>query len=226
MARRPPSTAGSARPYTENRRPNTSAGQSAFYDHRDPQYTYGQDYPFEEEEEESEDEDVFAFLPPSTADQQKLPQEQLNRDIQPHLSSPPPPLQSPQISFPSPTFNPYARYPADSVVGPSAQYILPPPQSPPSTATDSNTHNNTQDDHFRLRRLNTTTTASHAATTTDSREVRVSLPGGGRMGEKDIDMEAGVRRRSTQKRVDSSITESLSMTPSMMDDDETEGSIK
>jgi hypothetical protein len=46
------------------------------------------------------------------------------------------------------------------------------------------------------------------------------------MGEKDIDMEAGVRRRSTQKRVDSSITESLSMTPSMMDDDETEGSIK
>lgn len=225
MARRPPSTAGS-RPYTSNGpRLNTSAGQSAFYDHRDPQFTYGQDYTFEEEEEESEDEDVFAFLPPSTADQQTQLQEQLNHDVQPHLSSPPPPLQSPQIALPQPTFNPYARYPADSAVGPSAQYILPPPQSPPSTSTDSNTHNNTQDDHFRLRRLNTATTGTHAAPTIESREVRVSLPGG-RIGEKESDMEAGVRRRSHSKMADSSFAESLSMTPSMVDDDETEGSIK
>ena len=221
MARRPPSTAGSSRPYTSNGpRLNTSAGQSAFYDHREPQFTYGHDYAFEEEEEESDDEDVFAFLPPSTADQQKQSQEHLHHDIQPHLSSP---LQSPQITLPPPTFNPYARYPADSVVGPSAQYILPPPQSPPSTSTDSNTHNNTQDGHFRLRRLNTATTG---APTTESREVRVSLPGGGRMGEKESDMESGVRRRSHSKMADSSLAESLSMTPSMVDDDETEGSIK
>ena len=218
MARRPASTAGSARPMTSNGpRPTTSAGQSAFFDHREPRYTYGHDYPFEEEEEDTDDDDVFAFLPPSTADQR--PQDHDYQQIL--LPSPPPP--PPQISFPSPTFNPYARYPADSTVGPSSQYFLPPPQSPPSTATDSNTHNNTQDDHFRLRRLNTATTASHPPATVESRQVHVSLPGG-RISEKDS--EAGVRRRPHQKRPDSSIADSLSVTPSMVDDDETEGSIK
>jgi hypothetical protein len=216
MARRPPSSAGSFRPYTANHpRPDTSAGQSAFYDHRDPQYSYGQDYVLEEEEE-SEEEDVFAFLPPSTADQQLPTQVHLSPSLQP------PP--APQISFPSPTFNPFARYPADSTIGPSVQYILPPPQSPPSTATDSNTHNNTQEDQFRLRRLNTVTTASHGPPSSDSREVRVSLPGS-RVGERNIDMETGVRKRSHQKRTESSLADSLSVTPSMFDD-ETEGSIK
>jgi hypothetical protein len=222
MARRPPSSAYS-RPVTSNGpHPNSSAGHSAFYDHTGPRYTYGEDYALEEEEDESDNEDVFAFLPPSTADQHK---DQLNHDHpQDHLSPLP---QPPLVSFPSPTFNPYARYPADSLVGPSTIYFQPPPQSPPSTATDSNTHNNTRDGQYPLRRLNTATTASHAAPTSDSREVRVSLPASATRVESDLDMDmdAGVRRRSHQKRAGSSIGESLSVTPSMVDDD-TEGSIK
>ena len=203
MPRRPPSSAGTSRPYT-------SGGPT--YDSRDPQYTYGHTYAVEEEEEDSEDEDVFAFLPPSTPDNQQ------QHDY---------PLDPPHISFPSPTFDPYARYPAGSAIGPSAQYILPPPQSPPSTTTDSNTHNDTHDDQFRLRRMNSVTLASRGAATAESREVRVSLPGsgGGRIHTSE-DVEAGLRRRSKQP--ESSIAESLSITPSMIDDDETsrEGSTK
>ncbi|KAF8070822.1 hypothetical protein FPV67DRAFT_1668646 [Lyophyllum atratum] len=163
MARRPPSTAGSSRPFTSNgARPTTAAGNGAEYDHN-PQYTYEPDYDLEEEEEESEDEDVFAFLPPSTAEQQKQQQEQQSQHDYPQThpadhhsdqvfanSAP-----SPYITYPSPTFDPYARFPADSVtgVGPSTphfQYFQPPPQTPPST--DSNNHN-TEGDHYRLRRL-------------------------------------------------------------------------
>ncbi|KAF8058792.1 hypothetical protein FPV67DRAFT_518483 [Lyophyllum atratum] len=246
MARRPPSTAGSSRPFTSNgARPTTAAGNGAEYDHN-PQYTYEPDYDLEEEEEESEDEDVFAFLPPSTAEQQKQQQEQQSQHDYPQThpadhhsdqvfanSAP-----SPYITYPSPTFDPYARFPADSVtgVGPSTphfQYFQPPPQTPPST--DSNNHN-TEGDHYRLRRLDTPggTAISNVPTTAESREVRVSLPGGSlasaTASEKDLDMEAGTsRRRSHPKKHDSSITDSLSIGRSMMDDDDDtsrEGSIK
>ncbi|KAF5380630.1 hypothetical protein D9615_004759 [Tricholomella constricta] len=246
MAWRPPSTAGSSRPYTFNGgRPTTATGHGALYDHN-PQYTYGPDYDLEEEEEESEDEDVFAFLPPSTAEQQqqKQHQQQFQYDYpqnhptdhpsdQPFANSPP----SPHITYPSPTFDPYARFPADSLsgVGPSTphfQYFQPPPQTPPST--DSNNHN-THDNPYRLRRLNTPgdTAISNVPMTAETREVRVSLTPGSQASatgsEKEMDMEAGTSRRRSSKRHDTSMTDSLSLGRSMMeDDDETsrEGSIK
>ncbi|GLB37836.1 putative OPT oligopeptide transporter protein [Lyophyllum shimeji] len=245
MPRRPPSSADSSRPYTsDGGRPTTSAGNGAVYGH-DPQYTYGPDYDIEEEEEEeeSEDEDVFAFLPPSTAEQQQ--QQPLQHDYpQNHATDPPSgpifanSVPSPHITFPSPTFDPYARFPADSTLGvgpstPHFQYFQPPPQTPPST----DSHNqNTQDDHYRLRRLNTPgdTAISTAPATAESREVRVSLPDGSIASatgtEKDLDMEAGTsRRRSHPKRHESSVTDSLSIGRSVVDEDDDtsrEGSIK
>ncbi|PFH46866.1 hypothetical protein AMATHDRAFT_50724 [Amanita thiersii Skay4041] len=95
------------------------------------------------------------------------------------------PLPAAGITYPSPTFDPYARFPADSLPqrptsksvpatspAPSntptyTYHLQPPPQSPPST--DSHNH----DDPFRLRRLNTAVSSMHHP---ESREVRVSLP--------------------------------------------------
>ncbi|KAG6920129.1 hypothetical protein DXG01_004895 [Tephrocybe rancida] len=244
MARRPPSTAGSSRPYASSGgRPTTAAGKPALYDHHDPQYTYG-DYDLEEEEEEeSDDEDVFAFLPPSTAEQKQ--QQQHQQPLQYDYVQDDPvdnpsnqlfsnTIPSAHVTYPSPTFNPYARFPADSGVGPSTpqfQYFQPAPDTPPST--DSNNHN-PPGDHYRLRRLNSPGTAISAAPpTAESREVRVSLPEGSQASatgsEKDVEMEAGTSRRRHQKRHDSSITDSLSLGRSVVeDDDETsrDGSIK
>ena len=67
MPRRPPTTATTdTRPYTAGARPTTA------YDHRQPPLTaYSGDYSVDEEDEDddSEPEDVFAYLPPTTADQ-------------------------------------------------------------------------------------------------------------------------------------------------------------
>jgi hypothetical protein len=246
MDRPPPSAAGSSRPYTSNGpRPTTAAGEGDIYGHRDPRYTYGPDYDLDEEEEESEDEDVFAFLPPTTAEQEQQRQQHLHHDYPQHHPIDPHSddhifansVTSPQITYPSPTFDPYARYPADSLSGagpstPHFHYFQPPPPTPPST--DSNNHN-TPDDLYRLRRMNTSasTARSQAPNTAESREVRVSLPGGSIASatgsEKEVDIETGsTRRRSQPKRNESSITETLSISHSMMDDDDTsrEGSIK
>lgn len=249
MARRPLSTAGSSRPYTSNgARPTTAAGKGDPYDHRAPQYTYGPEYDLEEEEEESEDEDVFAFLPPTTAEQEQQRQQQLHHDY-PHnhpidLHSDDYPfansVNSPPLSYPSPTFDPYARYPADSIsgIGPSTphfHYFQPPPQTPPSTDSNNHNHNDPEDNLYRLRRINTSagTAISHVPNSAESREVRVALPGASQTSiigsEKQVDVESGSAiRRSTPKRNESSITESMSITHSMIDDDDTsrEGSIK
>ncbi|KAG6873549.1 hypothetical protein C0995_014419 [Termitomyces sp. Mi166 len=215
----------SPRPYTANAaRPTTAAGRAAFYDQHNPQYTYG-DYDEEEEDEESDDEDVFAFLPPSTAEQQH---HHHHLHVAPDNPLSPPFSKSPLLAFPAPTFDPYSRFPADSGVGPSTpqrQYFQPPPESPPST--DSNNHNSPAN-HYRLRRINSPGTAVSAQrpTTPESRQVRVSLPAGDHLSvtpsEKDLDMEAATSRRRHPKRHESSITDSLSLGPSLaQDDDET-----
>ncbi|KAG5646220.1 hypothetical protein DXG03_004046 [Asterophora parasitica] len=246
MAGVPPSSDGPSRPYTSSGRPTTAAGHGTSYAGHNPQYTYGPDYDFEEEEEESEDEDVFAFLPPSTAEQQQQKQqEQQFQHIYPHNHPTDPPSdpvfanspQSPHVAYPSPTFDPYARYPADSLSGmgpstPHFQYFQGQPQTPPST--DSNNHN-ASDDPYRLRRLNVPpeTPISNVPMSAESREVRVSLTAGSQAttgSEKEVDMEAGTsRRRSQRKRQGSSVTDSLSLGRSAVEeDDETtrEGSIK
>ena len=50
-------------------RPPSSAGADYYYEHHDPQYTYSEE-PLDEDDE-SEDEDVFAYLPPTTAQVQE-----------------------------------------------------------------------------------------------------------------------------------------------------------
>ncbi|KAG2358089.1 hypothetical protein BDR07DRAFT_1489857 [Suillus spraguei] len=83
MSGRPTSSAGGSRPFTasafrtSSARPPTSAG--AF--DRDHQYTYDNAYIEEEEEEESDTEDLFAFLPPSTADQERDLEKQRAADL-------------------------------------------------------------------------------------------------------------------------------------------------
>ncbi|KAF5355190.1 hypothetical protein D9756_005674 [Leucocoprinus leucothites] len=145
-------------------RPSTAAGSLADYDygHRQqyttqqqqqhPQYQIEGGY----EEDSEDDDDVFAFLPPSTAEQQQA-----------------------NVAFPSPTYNPYGpgKHPHDGQFSydPGAAYGAPsptlhqPPQSPPST----DSHN--ADDPYRMKRL-----TPHPPSTHDSHPSRlvhnVSLP--------------------------------------------------
>ena len=233
MVRRPPSSAGSSRPVTSTGpRPSYVHGSTALHGYP-PQYPYNPEYDLEEEEEESEDEDVFAFLPPSTAEQREYQHQDLVQSTEHHqggttLTNN---IASSHIAYPSPTFNPNARYPADSVPvpGPSTATFryLEPPQSPPSTDSHPN---NTPDGQYRLRRLSTApdTTLSHGPTTADSREVRISLPNASkatsRRSEKDPDVEMGSPAR---RRITSSILDSSTIDPSVLDDETThEGSIK
>lgn len=236
---RPTTAASGARPYTSSgARPITAAHE------RDQ---FGSTYDLEEEYEESDDEDVFAFLPPSTADQEQEHQSQFSqghvqlKDDHSHYTSQPVYGEGPadslfansissleqSIPFPEPTFDPYARFPAGSQspmgAGPSTphfQYFQPPPQSPPST--ESNNH----DDPYRMQRMSRAPpTAVSQVPTVDSREVRISLPSQAEsiLGD-EKDPESGMIR---QKRHPSSLAESLSLSQSVLDDDESrEGSIK
>jgi hypothetical protein len=231
----PPSA---ARPFTANgARPTTSAG--AF--DRDPQYTFSPEYDLEEDEE-SEDEDVFAFLPPSTAEQQQeqnlsaqqgQDQDQQNEQQGLHLEYPPQayptavsdpifahnlqPAPGTAVSYPSPTYDPYTRYPPDAInapAGPSTpalSYSF--PQSPPSTESSA------PDDPYRMRRMNPESTLVSSSPISESTAaLHVSLPSGGAK-----DPEAA---RPQGKRGSSSVAESLSVSPSMIEDDDSGQSIK
>lgn len=118
-------------------RPSTSARPTTAFDRDQFQYQQHhlqQQQPHEIEEgseEESDDEDVFAFLPPTTADQEQQSTSQS-------------PLT---VLYPQPTFNPWDRQypitPPSAPPGIAAQtHPLPhphnkPPISPPSPSTDS-----------------------------------------------------------------------------------------
>ena len=151
-----PSTAdASSRPQTSSQRPTTSGGY--YSTSQGTGYTYSNDYSIEEEEE-SEDEDVFAYVPPTTADQQ--------------AGAPPPILQSPasptkdsveprHVTFPVPVFDPSTPPPVPGQSNPNAlsnllllhQQALNPPSTgmvdtPPSTDSQD-----VADDPYRLKRL-------------------------------------------------------------------------
>jgi hypothetical protein len=142
-------------------RPSTSARPTTAFDRDHFQYLQQhlqQQQPFEieeESEEESDDEDVFAFLPPNTADQQQ-----------------PTPFTSAPVPYPEPTFDPWGRqYPIcppaapplpPGISGiPSQTHPLPHPYnkspiSPPSPSTDSHPSTGmTGPDFYRLKRLGT-----------------------------------------------------------------------
>ena len=241
MPRRPTSSAGSSRPQTAGAFRPTTANQpfAPAFDH-DPQYAY--DIEEEEEEEESDAEDLFAFLPPSTADQEQQRQDHTksqaelhNPDLNYHepdfdqMFAAPVPYESasgsaaiPPIAPLQPTYDPYARYPADATVGPSTSHFpfnLPPPQSPPSTGSVS------QCDPYQMRRINPPNTAS-----TDTRhsglnpkEVHVALPGQLEEGYAVRPLH-GKHRSSTAMTSDT--LSGMSLSPSMLDVESREGSVK
>lgn len=184
-------SSSSSRPYTASGRPSTAAHPVAsayppdYAGYHQQQYTsYSQEYSIDEEdEEESEAEDVFAFGPPSTADQEQRPS--------PTTAAP---LISPSVSFPPPTFDPHAPFPSydANTPGPSTIYTRHPYPAPTSPQVESppSTESNPPDDPYRLRRLVNTESAPTTTTRTgtvhtgrsavssavSSREVHVSLP--------------------------------------------------
>ena len=171
-----PST--SSRPYTSSGReadgrPTTSSRYPDPYD-RDPQYTYSQDYSFDEEDEESEAEDVFAFGPPSTADSVASPASPIHR----------------LISQPPPVYDPYGGniIPTNVVAGPSTlhtRHPYPHPQSP-TVETPPSTDSQTTGNPYALQRTPSSYQTSSArmhsgarsavSSAISSREVHISLP--------------------------------------------------
>lgn len=174
MAARP-ATSRSARPSTISQ-----------FD-RDPQYTYSQEYSQEDQDDdddESDDEDVFAFLPPSTAQPEQppsLPSPELSPPPQvyfpqqqflssaPSPTSPPPPFSpvADPLIYPPPAFDPHALERHIPQAGPSTTSVhfvgTVDSPSPPSTADPRDSHSSAGDG-FRLRKLGRVPTGFSAAT--------------------------------------------------------------
>jgi len=141
-------------------RPSTSARPTTAFDRDQFQYQQQhlqQQQPHEIEEgseEESDDEDVFAFLPPTTADQEQHP-----TSHSPFTFAP--------VTYPESTFDPWGRqYPTSPTAAPplppGIQTHPPlhsynnPPISPPSPSTDSVPSTGVSGpDFYRLKRLGT-----------------------------------------------------------------------
>ena len=145
----------SSRPQTSSQRPTTSGGY--YSTSQGTGYTYSNDYSIEEEEE-SEDEDVFAYVPPTTADQQAgVPSSILQSPASPPNDS----TESRHVTFPAPVYDPSgpsqgSGQPASSALSNllllHQQALNPPPtgvvETPPSTDSQ-----HAPDDPYRLRRI-------------------------------------------------------------------------
>ena len=165
-------------------RPSTSARPTTAFDRDQFQYLQQhlqqqQPHEIEEEsEEESDDEDVFAFLPPTTADQEQQPTSQS-------------PFAFGPVTYPEPTFDPWGRqYPISPAAAPAAPPLPPgihgipsetlppphpygkPPISPPSPSTDSHPSTGMSGpDFYRLKRLGTAA-SSKLGVVDDVKEVK------------------------------------------------------
>ncbi|KAI9441446.1 hypothetical protein H4582DRAFT_1383701 [Lactarius indigo] len=118
-----------ARPATSRSgRPTTSGSLDPSID-RDPQYTYSQEYSLEDQDDESDDEDVFAFLPPSTAQPSQSPSLPSPVQSLPLSQLPPPQLSFPQQHFPASLPSPASPPPPFSPV--ADPLIYPPPTFDP-----------------------------------------------------------------------------------------------
>jgi hypothetical protein len=97
---------GSSRPFTSGR-PTTAFDRDQFQQHLQQQ----QPREIEEEYEESDDEDVFAFLPPTTADQERESAFQSPFSFGNH------------VQYPEPTYDPWGRpYPPIPAAGAPSEY--------------------------------------------------------------------------------------------------------
>ncbi|KAI5985970.1 OPT oligopeptide transporter protein-domain-containing protein [Pisolithus albus] len=164
----------------------------------------------EEDDDESDAGDLFAFLPPSTADQQRTMHDERTQDSFNHSSDyghlfpnavPPDPYP---VAYPTPTFDPYARFPANAA-GPSSHFTLPmsnqPLESPP-----------------QLLLSKARMTIPHAKTQQPSRSPREKSP-----EVENSDIYHPKRPMSSTIGPD---TTTLSLTLSMLEQDSRDGSIK
>ena len=225
MQGRPPSS----RPST-SARPTTAFDRDQFQ-HQQQCLQQQQPHEIEEQEyeEESDDEDVFAFLPPSTADREQQSTSQS-------------PFTFAVVPYPEPTFDPWGRqYPISpppaapippSIHGiPSQTHPHPypynqPPASPPSTDSHPST-GMSGPDFYRLKSLGTAA-SSKLAVVEDVREREEDE-------KKGVDSQTNSQSRSQTYRqqqhhagmgvqgmsnATSSLADSLSLVQSMLEDDE------
>jgi hypothetical protein len=189
MAARP-ATSRSARPTTTSAPLDPSI--ELYLEDRDPQYTYSQEYSLEDQDDESDDEDVFAFLPPSTAQSSTTTFSSIPRTVSSILSTPihrflshsntlpasvsypasPPPPFSPvadSLIYPPPAFDPHALERHIPQAGPSTTsvHFVGTVDSPPSTADPRDSYSSA-DDGFRLRKLPTGFSTTTDFTTSSS----------------------------------------------------------
>lgn len=234
MPSRPLSSAGGHRPQTASGLAQPLANQSTAvegFDH-EPQYTYSIDE--DDEEEESDAEDLFAFLPPSTADQEKQRQEHTDSQLadtskhQPDTDgmfavSLPSSYASP-ISPPPPIYDRNTRYPVSGPSGIQLPISPFPVESPPSTGSQQ--QHSSSDGAYQMRRVKPPTT--HSGSTeiarsrtsgTSSRQVHVALPSPLEKSSEDRSSRAGKRKSMTT-------VDTNSFTPSMLEQDSREGSVK
>lgn len=219
----------SSRPQTSSHRPTTSGGYYSTSQGTD--YTYSNDYSIEEEAE-SEDEDVFAYVPPTTADQQAgAPSSILQSPASPHYDS----AEPRHVTFPAPVFDPSSppNGPAQATSNALPNLLLlhqqalnPPPtgvvETPPSTDSLHGI-----DDPYRLRRINPQTDLSidghslsqYESTKVSSRRGNFSLTSG---KEKTREEEPNYGTSSGKS---PSVT-ALDDTPSMIDSESRTASIK
>jgi hypothetical protein len=123
-------------------------------------------------DKDSEDQNVFAFLSPSTtmvnarpgADQPALPQPGDDEQQGAHPMT----IATANDAFPSPTFDPYTRFPAESLY--SAPLPLSQSQSLPQVLPSTTSHSSNAENEPYKCGSNTTPTA------VSSNEARVSLP--------------------------------------------------
>ncbi|KAK7472357.1 hypothetical protein VKT23_000474 [Stygiomarasmius scandens] len=166
-------------------RPTTSAAGRPTTANNFQQFAYQPDVEDEYTDDDSDDGSVFAFGPPET-----------------------PP------SYPTPTFDPNARFPADY-----APTSLLQPASPPSTASQDVQHSS--ETHYPMQRMTASLPATATATATSppsSRQVHVSLPPSPATSpEKSKDLERDIESAPRSSRLKSadpdleSIGESLSV---------------
>jgi hypothetical protein len=189
MAARP-ATSRSARPTTTSAPLDPST--ELYLDDRDPQYTYSQEYSLEDQDDDSDDEDVFAFLPPSTAQSPQPPSFPTSAQSHtfselpppqvafPHQHSPasvsypasPPPPFSPvadSLIYPPPAFDPHALERHIPQAGPSTTsvHFVGTVDSPPSTADPRDSYSSAEGG-FRLRKLPTEVSATTDVTSSSS----------------------------------------------------------
>ena len=189
MAARP-ATSHFARPTTAG--PLDPSMDSESYLDRDPQYTFSQEYSQEDQDDESDDEDVFAFLPPSTAQDEQtpsfpppvhshplsqppfpepsFPQEYLPASLSSPASPPPPFSPAPDsLIYPPPSFDPNALERRIPQAGPSTTsvHFIGAVESPPSTSEPRDSYSSA-DDAFRLRKFPTCLSTTTDFTTDSS----------------------------------------------------------